>query len=711
MSVKPRKSAFSVYAENKPEPDTEIQSKMIDTTRVIKVNKNKKKNKKKNRKQNEPILKTMNNGNHYTGVSKPKNGIKDNKKAQMKFGKLPSEHINECIDMFGRSNPKHAFSTASTSVLKTNPVKKVTQLHSTPFPQFPKAQNSKMSKNLKQIIERQSDSESDELIAENTEVFDSRQEAINLFKKVIYPMKVKEFFSAYWEKMPMLVRREDPDYNKSWFSCKEFDKILRNHKLEFTTNIDVVTYVDEQKQTHNKEGRAFAPLVWDFFHQGCSIRLLNPSTYSRNCWKHLSTLQELFGTCVGANIYLTPAGTQGFAPHYDDIEAFVLQLEGKKRWRVYKPISKAEQLPRNSSMNFTQKEIGEPIIDCILEPGDLLYFPRGYIHQANACDDTHSLHITVSCYQKNSWADFLGKLLPGALEIASMEDIEYRKGLPINYLLNNGVAFDNEKITEDRKKFFDKTARLIKKLIDYVPIDAAVDQMGKQFIHDSLPPCLNESEQSRSIHGNGEKWNDQKMRVENIVEIEPDTAVKLVRRNCMRLAVEGDACFIYHNLENARIWHEKEPQYLEVESEAAPAIEFLINNYPNYCTVEELPLKTIEARIVVASCLYDVGLLVTGEPLDSGSGSEEDEFDEEEEGDSVEGSDDEEFIDEQNADQVVSIDNGDEFSDGDDGEEGSVDGSGDGFDSAEYDEDNEDDENDMQEVEDEDSDDDEAEEY
>lgn len=33
--------------------------------------------------------------------------------------------------------------------------------------------------------------------------------------------------------------------------------------------------------------------------------------------------------------YLTPPGTQGFAPHYDDIEAFVLQLEGKKKWKLY----------------------------------------------------------------------------------------------------------------------------------------------------------------------------------------------------------------------------------------------------------------------------------------------------------------------------------------------------------------------------------------
>ncbi len=75
---------------------------------------------------------------------------------------------------------------------------------------------------------------------------------------------------------------------------------------------------------------------------------------------------------------------------------------------------------------------------------------------------------------------------------------------------------------------------MIKKLIKYAPIDSAVDQMGKQFIHDSLPPCLNEFEKSRSIHGHGEKWNEKKGRVDNIAEIEPDTAIKLLRRNCLR---------------------------------------------------------------------------------------------------------------------------------------------------------------------------------
>lgn len=107
---------------------------------------------------------------------------------------------------------------------------------------------------------------------------------------------------------------------------------------------------------------------------------------------------------------MTPAGTQGFAPHYDDIEAIVLQLEGKKRWRVYKPLNENEVLPRFSSSNYSQEDLSDPIIDVILEAGDLMYFPRGYIHQANACDDIHSLHITVSTYQKNTWGDFLAKV-------------------------------------------------------------------------------------------------------------------------------------------------------------------------------------------------------------------------------------------------------------------------------------------------------------
>jgi bifunctional lysine-specific demethylase and histidyl-hydroxylase NO66 len=127
-------------------------------------------------------------------------------------------------------------------------------------------------------------------------MFDSRQEAIKLFKKIIDSVKVKDFFSQYWEKKPLLIKRKIPTYYDNWISCHDFDEILRNNDIEFTTNIDIVSYINGVKSNHNPAGRAYAPLVWDLYQQGCSVRFLNPQTYSKNIWNYLSTLQELFGT-------------------------------------------------------------------------------------------------------------------------------------------------------------------------------------------------------------------------------------------------------------------------------------------------------------------------------------------------------------------------------------------------------------------------------
>lgn len=60
------------------------------------------------------------------------------------------------------------------------------------------------------------------------------------------------------------------------------------------------------------------------------------------CMIHRQNAANALGSVLNYGVvliirYLTPPGTQGFAPHYDDIEAFVVQLEGKKRWRVYSP--------------------------------------------------------------------------------------------------------------------------------------------------------------------------------------------------------------------------------------------------------------------------------------------------------------------------------------------------------------------------------------
>lgn len=166
---------------------------------------------------------------------------------------------------------------------------------------------------------------------------DTLKKPTDLLNYLLAPIKISEFFNIYWETKPLHIVRNKTDYFKNILSSKQIDTILRENLLFYTKNVDVVTYENGVRQTHNPEGRAIPGNVWDYYLNGCSIRIMNPQTYNQKIRDLLSTLQEYFGTMVGVNVYLTPPGSQGFAPHYDDIEAFVIQLEGHKNWKLYSP--------------------------------------------------------------------------------------------------------------------------------------------------------------------------------------------------------------------------------------------------------------------------------------------------------------------------------------------------------------------------------------
>ncbi|XP_014913150.1 ribosomal oxygenase 1 isoform X1 [Poecilia latipinna] len=455
----------------------------------------------------------------------------------------------------------------------------------------------------------------DALLTELTRVNNSKERANNLFQWLLNPVPAKYFFRETWEKKPVYVQRKNPDYYKGLFSTAEFDRILRKENVQYGVNLDITSYVNGKRETHNPPGRALAFTVWDFYESGCSVRLLNPQAFSSTVWNVLSILQEKFDSMAGANVYLTPPGTQGFAPHYDDIEAFVIQLEGKKHWRVYNPRSEGEVLPVLSSPNFDQAEIGKPILDVVLEAGDLLFFPRGFIHQGNCLPDAHSLHITISSYQKNSWGDLLQKVIPAALEVAMEEDVEFRRGLPLNYLTYMGVQ-NSDKEDPRREIFLSRVEKLIKKLPNFAPVDAAVDQKAKEFFHDCLPPVLTPDELATSVQGAPARWEDGK--VKNVgVHITTQTKIKLLRGGCARLCGDGDAVHLCYTVDNSRVYHKEEPKSFEIQAEHTDAVEFLIHSYPNFVTVGTLPCDFIQDKIALAELLFEKGIIHTSEPLEA----------------------------------------------------------------------------------------------
>lgn len=443
-------------------------------------------------------------------------------------------------------------------------------------------------------------------------------EGKRMFGWLLQPVTVEDFLDKYWEKNVCVIKRKQPQYYSHLMSFPMIDEMLLQNHVEFTKNIDITSYKNGVRETLNPEGRALPAAVWDQYGQGCSIRVLNPQTFLPDVYALCSTLQEFFHCMVGANAYLTPPDSQGFAPHYDDIEAFVVQVEGRKRWRLYKPRNSKEQLPRYSSPNFKQEEIGTPILETVLHPGDVLYFPRGTIHQAFTEPGYHSLHITLSVYQKQSYADLFEKLMPLMLEKAIASDVNMRRGLPLHTFQNAGLAF-SEVDTKERAEFVksvsDRLRTMVRESMLTELVDAAVDQVAKKFQHEALPPQIFPAERKRTIFGSRSMPNE---RGECLCDYEIDlrTNVRLLRAHIMRLVREdGGAVRIYYHLDNSKEYCEYEPNYIEIDPQEAASVEVLIKSYPAYVGVSQLPLADDEHKLQVVSALWERGLLMMEKPF------------------------------------------------------------------------------------------------
>ncbi|EGW05818.1 Myc-induced nuclear antigen [Cricetulus griseus] len=251
-----------------------------------------------------------------------------------------------------------------------------------------------------------------------------------LFESLISPIKIETFFKEFWEQKPLLIQRNDPSlatYYQSLFRLSDMNRICLQG-LYCGKDVNVCRCINGKKVL-NKSGKVqFLQLRKDFDQKRATIQFHQPQRFKDELWKTQEKLECYFGSLVGSNVYMTPAGSQGLPPHYDDVEVFILQLEGeKKHWHLYSP---TVPLAREYSVE-PKARIGTPTHDFILKPGDLLYFPRGTIHQANTPSGlAHSTHVTISTYQNNSWGDFLLDSLSRLEFDIAKEDVALRTGIP-----------------------------------------------------------------------------------------------------------------------------------------------------------------------------------------------------------------------------------------------------------------------------------------
>lgn len=102
-------------------------------------------------------------------------------------------------------------------------------------------------------------------------------------------------------------------------------------------------------------------------------------------------LEGWLRTSVQVNAYASWTATEGFGTHWDDHDVIVVQIEGSKRWKIFGP---TRHKPMFRDVATPEDPPDNPVAELVLDPGDVLYLPRGWWHAVTADQGTHSLHLT-----------------------------------------------------------------------------------------------------------------------------------------------------------------------------------------------------------------------------------------------------------------------------------------------------------------------------
>lgn len=161
--------------------------------------------------------------------------------------------------------------------------------------------------------------------------------------------------------------------------------------------------------------------LWRQFHDGATLVLQALQRTWEPIGAFSSALSEELGNPVQANAYITPPQNQGFDDHYDVHDVFVLQIEGTKRWVIHEPVfdSPLRDQPWTDRREAVSRAAAtEPAIDAVLEPGDALYLPRGWLHAATAQGEV-SIHLTLGIH---NWTRYAAAEQLAQVALAHLQD-------------------------------------------------------------------------------------------------------------------------------------------------------------------------------------------------------------------------------------------------------------------------------------------------
>ena len=246
---------------------------------------------------------------------------------------------------------------------------------------------------------------------------------------------VPDFAERHWGRAPLLRRGTDPGAFRDVLDLDGVDELLsrRGLRTPFLRLAKDGAVVDSRSFTGSAgAGAEIGDQVRDdavaaLFADGATVVLQG----LHRTWAPVIDLTTRLAAELGhpaqCNAYVTPPRSRGFSAHYDVHDVFVLQVAGRKHWAVHAPVHPdplRDQPWNDHAAAVRRRAEEEPALDLVLEAGDVLYLPRGWLHSAAAEDDV-SAHLTVGVHVVTRYA------LVEALAALVADDADLRAALPL----------------------------------------------------------------------------------------------------------------------------------------------------------------------------------------------------------------------------------------------------------------------------------------
>lgn len=212
-------------------------------------------------------------------------------------------------------------------------------------------------------------------------------------------MSPTKFMKQYWQKKPLLVRGAVPAFQlatssgsglESPISAAELFKLAGSKNVESRLVKHSPSWSLEHGPIQEKDIPKLTDKNWTLLVQGVNGHHVAAQTVMS--WFRFipqARLDDVMISIAG------PGG--GVGPHQDSYDVFLLQMSGRRRWRIasQKDMQLVDGLPVKILKNFRPEE------DWVLEPGDMLYLPPNIAHDGIALDpgcQTWSIGFRVPTY-------------------------------------------------------------------------------------------------------------------------------------------------------------------------------------------------------------------------------------------------------------------------------------------------------------------------